>query len=71
MREASRHQARAEQRALAIAVAWMLLVQLACVALWDAGWLARQAALVHWLIVGVMPPALALWSMRPAATERA
>ncbi|MDO9709519.1 hypothetical protein [Paracraurococcus lichenis] len=64
MREASRQQARAEQRALAIAVAWMLLVQLACVALWDSGFLGRQAALVHWLIVGVLPPAFALWGMR-------
>jgi hypothetical protein len=69
MREASRQQARAEQRALAIAVVWMLLVQLAVVALWDAGWLARQAALVHWLIVGVLPPAFALWGMRHADPE--
>jgi len=47
MREASRPKARAEQRALAVAVVWMLLVQLGCVALWDAGWIARQAALIH------------------------
>ena len=69
MREASPQQARAEQRALAVAVAWMLLVQLGCVYLWDAGWLERQAALIHWLIVGVLPPALALWGMR--APDRA
>lgn len=71
MREASRRQARAEQRALAVAVAWMLLVQLVCVALWDSGWLGRQAALVHWLIVGVLPPAFALWGMRHADEEEA
>jgi hypothetical protein len=64
MREASRPQARAEQRALAVAVVWMLAVQLGCVFLWDAGWIARQAALIHWLIIGVLPPALALWGMR-------
>jgi fatty acid desaturase len=71
MREASRQQARAEQRALVIAVAWMLAVQLACVALWDAGWLGRQAALIHWLIVGVLPPAFALWGMRHEDPEEA
>ena len=71
MREASRQQARAEQRALAISVAWMLLVQLACVVLWDAGWMERQAALIHWLVVGVLPPALALWGMGQPEAERA
>lgn len=64
MRDASRDQARAEQRALAIAVVWMLLVQVLCVVLWDGGWLERQTALVHWLVVGVLPPAFALWGMR-------
>ncbi len=64
MREASRRdEARAQSRALAIAIAWMLLTQLGCVLLWDAGWLTRQASLVHWLLVGVLPPALALWGM--------
>lgn len=71
MREVSRQRARAEQRALAIAVVWMLLVQLACVALWDAGWLGRQAALVHWLLVGVLPPAFSLWGMRHFDAESA
>jgi hypothetical protein len=73
MREASRQQARAEQRALAVAVIWMLLVQIACVVLWDAGFFGRQAALIHWLIVGVLPPAFALWGMRhpePAGARR-
>lgn len=69
MREASRPQARAEQRALAVAVVWMLVVQLGCVFLWDAGWLVRQAALIHWLVVGVLPPALALWGMRQPDAE--
>ena len=57
----------AEIRALTAAVAWMLLVQLGCVLLWDGGWLTRQAALIHWLVVGVLPPALALWGMQPSA----
>jgi hypothetical protein len=61
-----------EIQALAIAVAWMLVAQLACVLAWDSGWLTRQAALVHWLLVGVVPPALALWGMQASsATDRA
>jgi hypothetical protein len=57
---------RAEIWVLSAAVAWMLLVQLGCVVLWDGGWLTRQTALVHWLVVGVLPPALALWgTQRP------
>jgi hypothetical protein len=73
MREASPQDAaaaaaaRAHSRALAISVLWMLAVQLACVVLWDVGSLTRQGALVHWLLVGVLPPALALWvSQKPA-----
>jgi hypothetical protein len=65
MREASQRQWNAESRALGVAVVWMLLAQLACVLLWNGGWLTRQTALVHWLLVGVLPPALALWRMRP------
>ena len=64
MREALRRQ---ESRALAVAIVWMLLMQLACVLLWDSGWLTRQASLIHWLIVGVLPPALALWQQEKAA----
>jgi hypothetical protein len=48
-------------RALGISVARMLIVQLLCVVLWGTGWLTRQAALIDWLMVGVLPPALALW----------
>jgi hypothetical protein len=59
-----------ETWALAIAVAWMLLAQFACVLLWDAGWQTRQTALIHWLVVGVLPPALALWGMRQPAPAR-
>jgi hypothetical protein len=59
--------ARAHSRALAISVLWMLAVQLTCVVLWDGGSLTRHGALVHWLLVGVLPPALALWvSQKPA-----
>ena len=49
-------------RALAVALAWMFAVQLLCVLLWDAVWLTRAEALVHWLAIGVLPPALALWT---------
>ena len=70
MREALQHQGRQQSRALAVAIIWMLLMQLSCVLLWDAGWLTRQASLVHWLIVGVLPPALALWRLEEAAVPR-
>jgi hypothetical protein len=63
MRGKSRGEWRIETFALAIAVLWMLALQLVCVVLWDSGWLTRQGALVHWLLVGVMPPALALWQL--------
>ncbi len=46
---------------MAVAVSWMLLAQLGCVLAWEAGWFDRPAALVHWLLVGVLPPAMALW----------
>jgi hypothetical protein len=52
---------------LAVAVAWMLLVQLACVLGWEAGWFGRPGALAHWLVLGVLPPALALWQYEKAA----
>lgn len=70
MREASQQQGRAESRALAIAIVWLLLTQLGCVLLWDSGWLSRQASLIHWLVVGVLPPALSLWRLEQAATQR-
>lgn len=59
----------AETLALAISVGWLLLVQALAVAAWDAELLTRKGALIHWLIVGVLPPALALWSM-PAPLSR-
>jgi hypothetical protein len=48
----------------------MLLVQFGCVLLWGADWLTRQSALVHWLVVGILPPVLALAQMRPAEAAR-
>jgi len=50
--------------ALGIAIIWLLVVQFAAVVAWDAGMLTRKAALLHWLVVGVLPPALALWQTR-------
>jgi hypothetical protein len=60
----------AEILALALAVAWLLLVQALAVLAWDAELLTRQGALIHWLLVGVLPPALALWSMPAVAAPR-
>ena len=51
--------------ALGAAVLWLLFVQVLAVLAWDADLLTRQAALLHWLAVGVLPPALALWSLDP------
>ena len=56
-------EAKMHARALALAIAWLLISQVACVALWSAGVLTRQSSLVHWLLVGVLPPAMALWRM--------
>lgn len=56
-----------ETRALALTILWLLLVQLLAVLAWQAGLLTRQGALVHWLVVGVLPPALALRSLSPGA----
>jgi hypothetical protein len=72
MRNFSRRQAaaRAEAAALLISLAWMVLAQLACVLCWDAGLLTRQASLLHWLVVGVLPPALALWGTETERTRR-
>ncbi len=65
---------RAEQRAqswaLVVSLAWMILSQVGCVLCWDAGLLTRQASLLHWLVVGVLPPALALWGMETERTRR-
>jgi hypothetical protein len=49
--------------ALAVSVAWLLFVQLLAVIAWDADLLTRQGALLHWLVLGVLPPALALWTL--------
>ena len=61
---------RAQSAALLVSLAWMLLAQLACVLCWEAGLLTRQASLLHWLVVGVLPPALAMWTMETDRTQR-
>ncbi len=71
MWNSSRRQAeRAQSVALLVSLAWMLLAQLACVLCWEAGLLTRQASLLHWLVVGVLPPALALWTTETDRTAR-
>lgn len=59
----------AETRALALSIAWLLLVQLLAVLAWEAELLTRQGALLHWLTVGVLPPALSLLSLAPDGTQ--
>lgn len=70
MREVSRQEDRLQVRtqawALTVSILWMVLCQVACVALWDAGLASQQGALVQWLIVGVLPPALSLWRLEQA-----
>jgi hypothetical protein len=68
MRNSSQRQAeRAQALALLVSLAWMVLAQVGCVLCWEAGLLTRQASLLHSLVVGVLPPAMALWTME---TER-
>jgi hypothetical protein len=59
-----------ETAALLVSIVWLLVVQFAAVLAWEAGLVTRQGALVHWLVVGVLPPALALWSMKPASGQK-
>ncbi len=61
---------RAQSVALLVSLAWMVLAQVACVLCWEAGLLTRQASLLHWLVVGVLPPALAMWTMETGRTQR-
>jgi len=61
---------RAQSVALLVSLAWMVLAQIGCVMFWDAGFLTRQAALLHWLVVGVLPPAIALWTTETERTAR-
>lgn len=70
MRNSSRQVERAQSVALLVSLAWMVLAQVGCVMVWEAGFLTRQAALLHWLVVGVLPPAMALWTMGTERTAR-
>ena len=60
MREVPGATASHSKAALACAVAWMLVVQVTCLLGWDLEWVGRTEALVYWLLIGVLPPALAL-----------
>ena len=61
---------RAQAAALLISLAWMVLAQVGCVMFWEAGFLTRQASLLHWLVVGVLPPAMALWTTETERVRR-
>lgn len=52
-----------ESRALLVSIIWLLIVQVLVALAWDAGLLTRRAALLHWLCIGVLPAALALWQL--------
>jgi len=56
----------AETAAFAISILWLLFIQFLAVLAWDAELLTRQAALLHWVVVGVLPPALTLAGMNRA-----
>ena len=67
----SRRQAeRAHSAALVVSLGWMVLAQVVCVLCWDEGLLTPQASLLHWLVVGVLPPAVAMWTMEAERTRR-
>jgi hypothetical protein len=59
-----------ETVALAVSILWLLLVQVVAVLAWQSELLTRQGALLHWLAVGVLPPALALWNLQPDNTPQ-
>jgi hypothetical protein len=50
----------APSRALLISIAWLVAIQILALLAWGAGLLTREAAVVHWVLLGVMPPAMAL-----------
>lgn len=50
----------AESRALAVSILWLLFVQVLAMLAWHLGLLSRMDAMMHWLLIGVMPPVLAL-----------
>jgi hypothetical protein len=65
-----RAEQRAQSLALLVSLAWMVLSQVGFVLCWDAGLLTRQASLMHWLVVGVLPPALAMWATEMDRVQR-
>jgi hypothetical protein len=59
----------AESRALAISVGWLVAVQFLAVLAWAVGLLSREAAVVHWVLLGVLPPAMALAGLAKAPSD--
>ena len=57
--------ARAHTLALAVSVLWMALCFAAVSVAAEWGQITKMAALVQWLVAGVLPPALALASLEP------
>jgi hypothetical protein len=58
-----------ESRALAISVAWLVLMQFLAVLAWSVGLLSRESAVVHWVLLGVLPPAMALASLTQSPSD--
>ncbi|WP_137181627.1 hypothetical protein [Roseomonas sp. AR75] len=50
----------AAPRAFAISVAWLIAAQILALLAWGFGLMTRDSALVHWVLLGVLPPAMAL-----------
>jgi hypothetical protein len=48
---------------------WLLATQLLALLAWWAGLLSREAAVVHWVLLGVLPPAMALAAYRPSPPD--
>jgi hypothetical protein len=47
-------------RAFVISVAWLIAVQILALLAWSIGLMTRDSALLHWVLLGVLPPAMAL-----------
>ena len=61
--------ARAHTLALAGSLVWMALCFAAVSVAAEWGQVTKMAALVQWLVAGVLPPALAMASLEPVSRQ--